>query len=144
MNTATRARQPSPSEGAASVRRLLDDTSRAQMPRPYLLDTGPFPIRKAPAPLRLIKPAPLPASAACGYGVCALDPECTSRCRYREADEALRGHYSERHTQRADMPPLRPARTAAERREAVRLRRLVFGGLAAFWLVVGFGVYLVL
>lgn len=149
MNTAAQARPhrqsttTATSEGHSSARRLLDDTSRAQMPSPYLLDKGEFPIRKPSAPLRLIKPATRHhESSACGFGTCALDPECTSRCRYREADEALRGHYSARHTQRADMPPLKPARSAAERQEAARLRRRVLVGLAAFWIAAGLIVYL--
>ena len=109
MNTATTARRVS--EGTATAQVINT------MPRPYLLDTttlhdsravlvaGHIEQRKATQPhkpLRLIKPAP--SSAACGFGTCALSPDCTSRCRYREADEALRGHHSSRHTQRADMP----------------------------------------
>ena len=85
MNTATTARRVS--EGTATAQVINT------MPRPYLLDTttlhdsravlvaGHIEQRKATQPrkpLRLIKPAP--------------------------ADEALPGHHSSRHTQRADMP----------------------------------------
>jgi hypothetical protein len=128
------------SEGTASARRLLDNTSRAQMPSPYLLDTRPPAPRKTPPRLRMIK-TEHHESAVCGFGVCNLTPECTSRCRYREAAQALQGQASERHTQRAEMPPIKPRRTEAERREAVRLRRLVFGCLAASWIVMGLYIF---
>jgi hypothetical protein len=47
----------------------------------------PYLLRHTPAPLRLIKPAPQPA--LCGFGTCALNPECTRKCRYLEADQAI-------------------------------------------------------
>lgn len=131
MNTATTARRVS--EGTATAQVIN------AMPRPYLLDTttlhdsravlvaGHIEQRKATQPrkpLRLIKPAP--TSAACGFGTCALSPDCTSRCRYREADEALRGHHSSRHTQRADMPKV--GSTKVDR----RLRAITWRALTAF------------
>jgi hypothetical protein len=47
----------------------------------------PYLLRHTPAPLRLIKPAPQPA--LCGFGTCALNPECTRKCRYLEANQTI-------------------------------------------------------
>lgn len=86
------------SEGTLSARQI----NRAPLtPDPYLLDTQAP--RKAPPKLRLIKHAE--PGPACGFGSCSVTPECTGACRYRQADEALRGHYGRLHTQRQDMPP---------------------------------------
>lgn len=119
MNTAPRI-----SEGTRSAITIAEYATRNAMPQPYLLDTGtdhfPDAGKKIPPKLRLIKPAP--ASAMCGFGTCALDPACTGKCRYNEADENLRGHYSTRHTQRAAMPPAQPkADHKARRRTAIAL-----------------------
>lgn len=91
-------------------------------PEPYLLDKGPFPIRRpsqnqpSHKPLRLIKPAP--GRSACERGKCLVMPGCTDRCRAQQADEALRSHYNARHTQRAAMPTTteHPSTTHRERR----------------------------
>ena len=113
---------------------------------PYLLDTERTATSQAnnlraasprpSPPLRLIKPAPEPA--ACGFGTCALTPECTRKCRYREADQALHGHYSERHGQQADQRTAMPEPKADH-----QLRRLVVIGLMVYAVVfVGYGVWL--
>lgn len=135
MNTAQRARPHRISEGTTSAKVINS------MPRPLLLDTstvqdtravlvaGNFEQRAAeskPKRLRLIKPAP--ASALCGFGTCALDPACTKSCRYREADQALRGDLDSRHTQRAAMPPARPTRTNP-------IARRITWALLALWCV---------
>ena len=95
--------------------RLSEGTATAQiinsMPRPLQLDTSEPAARAphhTPPKLRLIKPAARDGNGACGFGTCALDPACTSNCRYREANRALSSHYSSRHTQRAAMPPIKP------------------------------------
>lgn len=104
------------SEGTLSARQI---NSAPLTPEPYLLDKGPFPIRRpeqqkaAHKPLRLIKPAHHDRSA-CGFGTCAVTPECTGRCSIQQADEALRSHYSAHHTQRAAMPPVAHSAPAAE------------------------------
>lgn len=106
------------SEGTLSARQI----NRAPLTRdPYLLNTQP---RKAPPPLRLIRLAE--PGPACGFGSCSVTPECTSACRYRQADEALRGHYGRLHTQRQDMPPVPPI--SAEDR---RVRALAWRGVIA-------------
>lgn len=131
------------SEGDRSARRICSEVpeARSPMPQPYLLTPAGDQVvgntrhtsRKAHPPLRLIRtsePGP-----ACGYGTCSLSPECTARCRYREADEALRGHYSGRHTQRQAMPGERSATTApSDEHGPVRNvsdwhERLILGGV---------------
>lgn len=107
------------SEGNRSARRIWSEVpeARSPMPQPYLLTPAgdqvvgntPHTPRKAHPPLRLIRTSE--GGPACGYGTCSLTPECTTKCRYREADEALRGHYSSRHTQRQAMPGEQPATT---------------------------------
>lgn len=124
------------SEGYASARRLLDHTSRAQMPQPLLLT--PATNSKAPQ-LRLIKPPR--AGLSCGYGTCSLTPECTGTCRYSQADNALRSHYNGRHTQRQAMPGGQQSSTGP-RDENGPLRYVsrrhewkILGGLLALFLV---------
>lgn len=121
------------SEGTASARAL----NKSLTPEPYLLNTQP---RKAPPKLRLIKTGE--HGTACGFGTCSLTPECTGKCRYRQADESLRSHYSRLHTQRQDMPPLQP-RTPADQRAralawrvvvAVALSTVALAGLALTWI----------
>lgn len=123
------------SEGTRSARQLLADTTRASMPQPLLLKTGSASQKPAPK-LRMIKAAH--ASAECGFGTCALTPACTRQCRYREDDQALRGHYSERHTQRADMPepPMRMSDHQARRIAAILLTAWCVGwlGMSLYWL----------
>lgn len=140
MNTPTQPRAPRVSEGTASARALLDDTRRGQMPQPYLLTpvSGSVPVQGNTArrpPLRLIKTRE--RASMCGFGVCALSPECTNQCRYREADEALRGHYSGRHTQRQTMPVL-PVQDHSSDPDDVadqRARRLVAIGILAWFAI---------
>lgn len=145
MNTTTTTTRRD-SEGTRTARAILSDTSRSQMPQPYLLDTGPFPIRRpAHKPLRLIKLPPDPSACGvdtCGFGTCALDPACTSRCRYREADEALGSHYNARHTQRAAMPEVQAAPLLKQPRRDL-MSRLVWGAIG-LWLVswLGFAAWL--
>lgn len=47
----------------------------------------------APKPtLRVVQPGYKPQEpSVCGFGVCEMRPECTSSCRYRAAEKALRG-----------------------------------------------------
>ena len=120
------------SEGARSVGTILEYATRNAMPTPYLLDTGvvhhdvsinargadpgveariraAMALESKTSRLRPANSAPL-----CGYGTCALDPACTGKCRYREADEALRGHYSDRHTQRQAMPEVNRKRRPSD------------------------------
>lgn len=128
-----RARPHRTSEGTASARAL----NKSLTPDPYLLNTQP---RKAPPKLRLIKTCE--PGLACGFGTCSLTPECTGKCRYRQADEALRSHYGRQHTQRQDMPPLKP-RTPADQRAralawrvvvAVALSTVALAGLSLTWI----------
>jgi hypothetical protein len=119
------------SEGARSARAILDDTSRGQMPQPYLLDTrrpadsAVMQAARKPAPLRLIKQAE-PAKVCEGI-TCRLSPGCTAKCRYREAAEAIGGHYNGRHTQRQAMPEVTP--TSPRTPEDLRARALAWRGL---------------
>lgn len=119
------------SEGTLSARQI----NRAPLtPDPYLLSSTP---RKAPAPLRLIKPAK--PGPDCGFGSCSVTPECTGQCAIREADKALQGHYGRLHTQRQEMPPT-PHRSKEDQRARARawrgvlvvaaLMALVLAGLA--------------
>lgn len=121
------------SEGTASARAI----NKSLTPDPYLLDTQP---RRAPPKLRLIKSGE--HGMACGFGSCSLTPECTGKCRYHQADEALRSHYGRQHTQRQDMPPLKP-RTPADQRAralawrvvaAVALSTVALAGLSLTWI----------
>lgn len=127
------------SEGADSVERLLADTRRGQMPQPYLLTPAPDSALvqantgKRP-PLRLIKTRE--RASVCGFSVCALSPECTNQCRYREADEALRGHYNSRHTQRQAMPPLPVDDHSIEYVDRTTERWILGGLLALFALLI--------
>lgn len=115
MNTTTTHRI---SEGTASAKRIHKSVTTD----PFLLDTTP---RKHP-PLRYFKRAD--AGPACGFGTCSLSPECTSQCRYREADQALRGHYAGRHTQRQAMPEVTP--TSKRTPEDLRARALAWKGVS--------------
>lgn len=121
------------SEGTRSARTLLEDTARPRMPQPYLLDTSATPARK-PAPLRYLKPAPPPADSECGFGVCIVTPECTSRCRARAAEEALKGHVGT--SQKQALPEVQPAGAmqgaAAPFWKAALLVLAVLWGLAAY------------
>lgn len=115
------------SEGTLSARQI----NRAPLtPDPYLLSSQP---RKAPAPLRLIKPAK--PGPECGFGSCSVTPECTTGCSIRRADEALRSHYGRLHTQRQDMPPT-PAQSLAEELGRIdhRYRRITWALLIAWCL----------
>lgn len=93
------------SEGARSARRIWDEVPEARGPMagdPYLLSAPRTDsASKAPPKLRLIRLAD--TAPVCGFGTCAVNPECTRKCVYQEADRALRGHYSG-HTQRQAMP----------------------------------------
>lgn len=109
------------SEGTLSARQI---NRAALTPDPYLLSSPP---RKAPAPLRLIKPAK--PGPDCGFGSCSVTPECTSGCSIRQAEEALRGHYGRLHTQRQDMPPT-PAQVSSDHRG----RRITWALLIAWCL----------
>lgn len=123
---------------------VANNSSRAPLTaEPYLLDKGPFPIRRpehkaAYRPLRLIKP--VPARSACDLGKCLVMPECTGICRAQQADEALRSHYSAHHTQHAAMPPVTPTKQPTRNS---RERRIVWALLLA-WCVVclGYGLWL--
>lgn len=128
-----RARPHRTSEGTASARAL----NKSLTPDPYLLDTQP---RRAPPKLRLIKSGE--HGMACGFGTCSLTPACTGKCRYHQADEALRSHYGHQHTQRQEMPPLQP-RTPADQRAralawrvvaAVALSTAALAGLSLTWI----------
>lgn len=118
----------------AAERETMDSFPAPLAGDPYLLRTGPAQAlaqaapKPSPAPLRMIKPAPAPT--ACGFGTCALTPECTRSCRYREADKALRGHYSERQGQ-----PQRAAMPAPKVDQ--RLRRIVWTGIALYMVAAG-------
>lgn len=113
-------------------------------PEPYLLDKGPFPIRRqqqqaAHKPLRLIKPAP--ARTKCVFCTrCPVTPECTGRCAIQQAEEAQRSHYAAHHTQRAAMPPVTPTTKPASN---PRERRVVWALLIA-WCIgcLGYGLWL--
>ena len=108
---------------------------------PYLLDCGPSNAysvakpgpRPALKPLRLIKPAPEPA--ICGFGTCALSPECTRKCRYLEASQALASSTGPGLVQRADLPSPKVDHQA---RRFVVIALLVYAascvGFATWWL----------
>lgn len=121
------------SEGTASARAL----NKSLTPDPYLLNTQP---RKALPKLRLIKTGE--HGMACGFGTCSLIPVCTGKCRYHQADEALRSHYGRQHTQRQDMPQLKH-RTPADQHAralawrvvvAVALSTVALAGLSLTWI----------
>ena len=117
--TTHQQRAPRVSEGTRSAQEINRHATRNAMPSPYLLDTRPASAHKAPPTLRSIKPARAAEAAQCGHGTCAVSPACTRACRYREADQALRGHYSQRHTQRAEMPEPSGHEHEATRRFAI-------------------------
>lgn len=123
------------SEGTLSAHQI---NSAPLTPEPYLLDKGPFPIRRteqqktAPKPLRLIKPAH--DRSGCGFGRCSVTPECTGQCAIRQADKALQGHYGRLHTQRQDMPPT-PAQVSTDHSG----RRVVWALLIA-WCIGALGI----
>lgn len=119
---------------------VANNSSRAPLTaEPYLLDKGPFPIRRpehkaAHRPLRLIKPAP--ARIECVFCTrCPVTPECAGRCSIQQADEALRSNYSAHHTQHAAMPPVTPTKQPTRNS---RERRIVWALLLA-WCVVCLG-----
>lgn len=132
------------SEGARSARRIWDEVPEApgsMAGDPYLLRTprtdsalAQANARKPRPPLRLIRLAD--TAPVCGIGTCAVSPECTRDCKYREADRALRGHYNDRHTQRQAMPGEQPATTGhSDENGPVQYVRtlhevLILGGLA--------------
>ena len=132
--TTHQQRAPRVSEGTRSAQEINRHATRNAMPSPYLLDTRPASAHKAPPTLRSIKPARAAEAAQCGHGTCAVSPACTRACRYREADQALRGHYSQRHTQRAEMPEPAGHNHTARRRFAITLLAWSAGCLlAAGW-----------
>lgn len=106
---------------------------------PYLLDSGPSNAysaakpgpRPAPQPLRLIKTEPEPA--ICGFGTCALSPECTRRCRYLEASQALASSTGPGLADRAPLP-----KANHQARRVVWIALLVYAascvGFATWWL----------
>lgn len=99
-------------------------------PDPYLLNA---------APLRNLKP-PRRREQACGLDACAITPPCTSRCRVQQADEALHSHYSTRHSQRADMPPVTPTAQPTSN----NIERRITWWLLIAWCVgcLGYGIWL--
>ena len=119
------------SEGTRTARAILGDTTRPRMPQPYLLDTGASAVRR-PAPLRYLKPAP-PPPVECGFGVCAVKPDCTGQCRLRAAQTALQGRVGT--SQRQALPEV-------DRDRAVRAHtwRYTVLALAVFW--AGIGLYI--
>ena len=89
--------------------------------------------KPSPGPLRLIKPAPEPA--ICGFGACALSPECTRKCRYLEAHQSLASSTGPGLAQPANMPAHKVDHQA---RRVVVIALLVYAascvGFATWWL----------
>jgi hypothetical protein len=103
----------------------------ALTPDPYLLDTSDNTAaenRRDPA--------------ICGFGSCALSPECTRRCRYRQAHQDL-GHYAEAERSHARLRAIEQLlKEPIPDREPMpkvdhKLRRTVWIGITAYalWLV---------
>jgi hypothetical protein len=88
--------------------------------------------RPSPAPLRLIKPAPEPT--LCGFGTCALTPECTRKCRYLQAHQALASSTGPGLAEREPLP-----KVDHQARRVVVIALLVYAascvGFATWWLV---------
>ena len=129
------------SEGARSARRICKEVPEARGPMagdPYLLSaTRTDSASKAPPKLRLIRLAD--TAPVCGRGTCAVSPECTRECRYREADRALRGHYSSRHTQRLALPGERPTDGPSDENGPIEYvskwhERVILGALLAVFI----------
>lgn len=141
----TRTPLAADSEGTRSARRIWNEVPEARSPMagdPYLLrDTPshhlPGTGKKVPPKLRLIRLSDI--APVCGIGTCAINPECTSKCVYREADRALGGHYSSRHTQQAGMPPL-PVQSRIDVDHRAR-RRAAMAILLWFAVVLGVSVW---
>jgi hypothetical protein len=108
------------------VLRRIDAAERESLAGdPYLLNAHPTPARPAPAPLRLIKMEPEPA--ICGAGRCSLNPACTRRCRYLQAQQAFASAPARR-PQPGEIVMVEPTEAQIDH----RLRRSVVIGLLVY------------